>query len=272
MQINTSPNSLKVVAENYTSSFRQTSRHITIFKRTHLWPPNSREIDVFGRCWSLAWLDFPEDQVALHRLGEKKYLNGPLALFIPPFSIIDTEIKGGEIYWQAVISDLPIDDTFPSQATIFSRAAYMPIPESFEEIKKFLLDHQTSGGQSCIVEKVEIVSGIAEKFRQFLNENFEEELSISEISQILGYNHAVIDRAFKKAYGISPINYRNKMRVLDSVHKLVLGESNVADIGYDVGFSSPGNFSKQFKKIMKLPPSDFRLIKAHHSLSSSDLF
>lgn len=274
MQSNTSSNSLKVVARNYTSNYHHISEHITIFQRTHLWPQNSREIDVFGRYWSLAWLHFPDDQVALHRLGEKNYLNGPLALFIPPFSVIDTEIKGGEIYWQAMISDLPLDDSFPSQATIYERAAHQPIPQSLEEIKKFFLDHQRSAGRSYVVEKVEIVSGVAENVRQFINKNFEEEFSISKISEILGYNHAVIDRAFKKAYGLSPINYRNKMRVLDSIHKLVLGKLNISDIGYDVGFSTPGNFAKQFKKIMKLPPSEFSgiLRKRPSSNSHGDIY
>lgn len=248
-----------VVAENYTTSYRPLTERLSVFTRTHLWAPDSREIDVFGRCWSLAWANFKHNQVSMHRLGKKIYLNGPMAVFIPSYSIIDTEIAGGEICWNALISDMKIDEFAPREATAFPLKPDTQMPQSLDEIKKFLLKHQQADSPHFVVEKLEVSSGIAERFRQVLNQSFEMELSISDLSSSLGYNHAVLDRAFKKAYGISPINYRNKMRVLDSVHKLVIGESNVSDVGYNVGFSSTGNFTKQFKKIMKLPPSEFRL-------------
>jgi AraC-like DNA-binding protein len=253
----TTSTSIKAVAPNYSSDHKQISKNMSFFERIHFWPPNSREIDVFGRCWSLAWFDFPDNLVALHRLGEKIYLNGPVAVFIPPLSIVDFDILGGEISWHAIISDLPTSGWAPTEATLYSRPKELPIPQSLEEVKIFLRDHQLSGAKSTIVEKVEIESGIAKNFRHYLNENFEENLTIEEICKKLNYNPAVLNRAFKKAYEISPINYRIKMRVLDSIHRLVLGDSNVTDIGYDVGFTSSGNFTKQFKKIMKIPPSDY---------------
>jgi AraC-like DNA-binding protein len=248
-------NEVTAVTANYTSVHQQISERMSIFERTHQWSPHSREIDVFGQCWSIAWPSFSDNQVALHRLGQKYFLNGPLAVFIPPFSLIDVEIIGGEISWQAIISDLPIDNWAPTEATVYQRPANQLIPRTLEDIKKFIVESNPL--ENFVVEKLEEPTAIAFKFRKAINDSFLEDFTISELANQLGYNHAVIDRAFKKAYGISPINYRIKMRVMDSIHKLVLGDMKVKDVGYDVGFTTFRNFAKQFKKIMKISPSNF---------------
>lgn len=82
---------------------------------------------------------------------------------------------------------------------------------------------------------------------------------MEQLAHALGFNLAVIDRAFKSYFDLSPISYRNRMRVLDAAHRLLLGQNSVTDVALEVGFGGLANFNKQFKKFMKVPPSEYIL-------------
>jgi AraC-like DNA-binding protein len=233
------------------------------FERVHHWPESSHEIDVFGRCWSLTWTHFNSGQVCIESGLEMISLDGPCAILIPPYSCIDWRIKGGEIYWQALISDLPIQNVSEevsylasqdfSKVYLFRRLEQDHMPTSIGQLNQFLKTYYPIR----ILNKPKKNSAVAEKVRVFLNENMSHEYSIKEMAEYLGFNHSVMDRAFKKAYGLTPVQYRNKMRVLDSAHRFMLGEEKVSDLAFEVGFSGLENFNKQFKKQMRISASHF---------------
>jgi AraC-like DNA-binding protein len=247
----------KISTKNYTTEYQSLSPGLVFCQRKHFWQPNETELDVFGRCWSFAWVNFKDHQVVAQRLGQEVALNGPLAVFIPPYSIIDWKFEGGEIFWQAIISDLPLSSDLPKEALLIERPELQSMPQTMLEIKKFIRSHLESLEKIKYIEKIESPSGIAEKLRNFLNQNFEHEIHFSEIAKTLRIDHSVLDRSFKKAYGLSPTAFRNRMRILDAAHRLILKPTRVSDICFDVGFNTLGNFNKQFKKFMKAAPSDF---------------
>lgn len=243
----------RITAYNYETKIFQISKGWLRFERSHRWNPESQEIDVFGNCWSIAWTDFTNNQVSVYSQNKLLALNGNLALLIPPRSIVDWRFRGGEIYWQAILSNESWPSDFPTKATAYLRSSNDYLPKTIDELRVYLNSHSILAP----IERTLECSFVASKVQDFIHEHWDVDISIEALCKQMGYDHSVVDRSFKLAFGLSPIQYRNRMRIIDGAHRLLLGEGNVTDITFDVGFNGTSNFNKHFKKLMKVPPSQY---------------
>jgi AraC family transcriptional regulator len=69
-----------------------------------------------------------------------------------------------------------------------------------------------------------------------ITETFNDCRSISEIARELGVSHAHLARQFRRDFGLTPVSYRNHLRINEAVGRLSNGEQ-ILDIGYEVGFN-----------------------------------
>jgi AraC-like DNA-binding protein len=247
-----------IVAPDYqTKVYRKKEQHQWArFERTHTWKKNDRLINVFGDCWALGWCEFTNDQVSVQTRRHRISLNGSCAVWFPPYSIIDWRFRGGTIFWQAIVSNKPLPQSLPQKACIFDRKANQVIPDSVEGIEQLFKEATFRD----YIDKEESISSVAHRTKSYIDHHWREDCLIEDISNKLGYNQSVMDRSFKACFGLSPIQYRNKMRLLEAAHTMLIHEGKVTEIALDVGFSGVSNFTKQFKKTFKVPPSKYN----HH--------
>ncbi|MCB0357391.1 MAG: helix-turn-helix transcriptional regulator, partial [Bdellovibrionales bacterium] len=99
---------------------------------------------------------------------------------------------------------------------------------------------------------------IAEETKKYMDENYHKRLSISEMAKHLKYSHSFITRSFKATYGLSPVEYRTKLRLFDAQMLLMQKKMNVSTVVYASGFSDPGRFMKQFRQLFHARPSQFK--------------
>ena len=71
-------------------------------------------------------------------------------------------------------------------------------------------------------------------------------------------------RNFKDATGFSPIDYLLRIRIARAVELLRSDEMTITSAAFNVGFSDSNYFARQFKRIMKTSPSDYR-VRVHPS-------
>lgn len=74
------------------------------------------------------------------------------------------------------------------------------------------------------------------------------------------YNLSVssLKRAFKQQYSTTPLRYYRKKQVHHACRQLQIPGLSVADISDQLGFNSPGNFIRAFKKEMGSTPGQYR--------------
>lgn len=65
-------------------------------------------------------------------------------------------------------------------------------------------------------------------------------------------------RAFRHATGTSLHRYRTRARLHAAVERLLGGDSDLAQIGVDLGFSSHSHFTWAFRRVLGLTPSELR--------------
>ena len=84
-----------------------------------------------------------------------------------------------------------------------------------------------------------------------------EEITIDDLSQFAGYSRAHLSRQFKKATGLSIVEYINYIRCTNA-HTMLVGENKtVSEVALECGFSNMSYFSKIYKRVIgKLPSVD----------------
>ena len=94
--------------------------------------------------------------------------------------------------------------------------------------------------------------------RDAIDRAFAEPLDISNLSQIASVSEAHFIRTFKATFGETPHRYLQRRRVERAMFMLRESNRSVTDVCLEVGFSSLGTFSRTFRDIVRVTPSEYR--------------
>jgi AraC-like DNA-binding protein len=83
-------------------------------------------------------------------------------------------------------------------------------------------------------------------------------LKMNRILSPFGYSYEHLCRVFKKAYGVSPLQYVHTQQIMRAKILLKDSELNVAEICFAIGMNSPAYFAKVFRTLIGKTPSDYR--------------
>ena len=82
-----------------------------------------------------------------------------------------------------------------------------------------------------------------------LEQSYLENLPIARFAEASGISISLFRSLFSKQYGMSPIQYRNRLRIDRAVTLLSEGSSTVSEVAYACGFENIGYFCRYYKKI-----------------------
>lgn len=93
---------------------------------------------------------------------------------------------------------------------------------------------------------------------EYIEQNFDTDITVRELSDRFGYNEAYFCRKFKKTTGISPAKYIITLR-LEKAEKLLLStESTCEEIAANCGFHDRNYFSRCFSAAFGMTPTACR--------------
>lgn len=100
---------------------------------------------------------------------------------------------------------------------------------------------------------------IIEDAEEYLEKNvFAEGVNIAEIAEKSNISEVYFRRLFKEKYNISPHEYINQQRIKKAKELLLYDNFNISEIAQACGYNSIYSFSRAFKTIVGLSPSDFK--------------
>lgn len=94
--------------------------------------------------------------------------------------------------------------------------------------------------------------------QKFINEHYPSQITLKEVSTVIGLNATYFSTLFKKETGLNFLEYVTSVRIREAKRLLSDSKMSVSDVAYEVGYSDLKHFSKQFKKITGLNPSQYR--------------
>ncbi|GFN31503.1 AraC family transcriptional regulator [Paenibacillus xylaniclasticus] len=97
-----------------------------------------------------------------------------------------------------------------------------------------------------------------DRAKHYIESRFKEELSLEEVADHVHLNPFYLSKVFKQYVGESFIDYLTRLRI-DEAKKLMDNESlSLKEICFEIGYKDPNYFSRVFKKVTGLTPSDYR--------------
>ena len=98
--------------------------------------------------------------------------------------------------------------------------------------------------------------------QEYVKKNIGRRIKISEMAKRLNMSHEHFTRFFKRITGLAPVEYLTNIRIERAKEMLKEDyKSNIAQIAFKCGFSTPKHFSKIFKRKTGINPSQFKTIK-----------
>jgi len=94
---------------------------------------------------------------------------------------------------------------------------------------------------------------------EFLMKNYREAVDLKQLAALVNMAEGSLCRFFKTHVGITIFEYLNQIKVEFACKLLMDKNLSILDVGLDSGFNNLSHFNKQFKKITKLPPKEYRL-------------
>lgn len=92
----------------------------------------------------------------------------------------------------------------------------------------------------------------------YLDENYNQNITLESVSDMLGFNKTYFSRMFKNLTGHNFSEHLTQIRLNKAIQLLSSYEMNIAEISDAIGFSSPTYFNEVFKKYYKCTPAEFR--------------
>ena len=134
---------------------------------------------------------------------------------------------------------------------------YKDICQAYMEILIIRLMRSTS---LAVPAEPQVTSGNRQcaAVRRYIDLHFKEPLTLEQLAEDAHMNKFYLSHAFKREYGVSPINYMITKRIEESKYLLAETDLSMSQIAQLLGFSSLSYFSQVFRRTQSLSPMEYR--------------
>lgn len=132
------------------------------------------------------------------------------------------------------------------------------IPVLAPLIKREILWWLAVGEQGAAVRQLGLadsnLSHIARAAR-WIREHYARSFRVEDVAEICGMSASAFYRNFQAATAMSPIQFQKQIRLQEARLMLAAKPDDVAGVGYRVGYDSPSQFSREYRRQFGTPPS-----------------
>jgi len=94
--------------------------------------------------------------------------------------------------------------------------------------------------------------------QEYIEVFFNDKLTVDGLSMQFSLGRRTFERRFKKATSNTVIEYIQRVRVEAAKKKLEANGISINEVMYDVGYNDAKTFRELFKKLVGMPPIDYR--------------
>lgn len=102
-----------------------------------------------------------------------------------------------------------------------------------------------------------------EMVKMYIEHNLNRRLSLDELSEVAHYSKCYLLCVFKEAFQLTPTQYHTARRIEKAKEMMMYTNLTLQQIADELGFSSPQDFSRFFRRNTGEAPSTFRLNHPH---------
>jgi AraC-like DNA-binding protein len=95
------------------------------------------------------------------------------------------------------------------------------------------------------------------KVEQYISQNFQENMTIEDLAHIANLSKSQLNRQFKNIFQMTPLQLIHKKR-FDLAISLLSQDISITEISLKCGYSDHSAFSRKFKEVTQMSPSEFK--------------
>lgn len=141
-------------------------------------------------------------------------------------------------------------------------------------IEREILWRLVNGDQGMVVRQLGLadsrLSQIGRAVR-WIRAHHAEALRIDALARIADMSATSFFRHFRAITSLTPIQYQKQVRLQEARARLMIEPGHVAAVGFAVGYDSPSQFSREYRRLFGTPPTrDVALLQAQSSSYEKD--
>ena len=193
-------------------------------------------------------------------------------LYLPKKSdyVVNSILDGG---CYAINFDLTIEEDFTPFVLRISNVK--PVQELFKDAQRAWKTKRTGYHYRCTSDLVQILSVLrSEAYSAYLPQHkasaigpaieyIEEQytqktIKVSELAHMCDISDVYFRNLFQRVYGVPPCRYIRELKLARAKELLLSGEYSVHETAVMCGYCDDSYFSREFKKVVGVAPSDYR--------------
>jgi transcriptional regulator GlxA family with amidase domain len=124
-------------------------------------------------------------------------------------------------------------------------------------IEREILWRLLTGPHGGVIRQIGLAgSGLSHVSRaiRWIREHYAEPLRIADLARLTGMSPSAFHRHFRAITAMSPLQFQKRIRLQQARTLLVARPGDVAGVGHLVGYDSPPQFSREYRRLFGAPP------------------
>lgn len=97
----------------------------------------------------------------------------------------------------------------------------------------------------------------------WLRDNFKKTLNVDELASMTGMSRSTLNHHFRGLTAMSPLQFQKQLRLHTARQKMLTEELDAASAAFEVGYESPSQFNREYKRFFGQPPMrDIQALRA----------
>jgi AraC-like DNA-binding protein len=88
----------------------------------------------------------------------------------------------------------------------------------------------------------------------WLRDNFKKTLNVDQLASLTGMSRSTLNHHFRGLTAMSPLQFQKQLRLHAARQKMLTQELDAASAAFEVGYESPSQFNREYKRFFGQPP------------------
>lgn len=129
---------------------------------------------------------------------------------------------------------------------------------SYDELRRWFIGKMSDACRNYNEAKDQKETTIVGKARQYIDEHFDRELSLEDVSKYVDVSPYYFSKLFKEEMNQTFVEYLTGLRIEKARSMLADPSASIKEVCLAVGYNDPNYFSRIFKKVTGVTPTDYR--------------
>ncbi len=125
-------------------------------------------------------------------------------------------------------------------------------------IEQEILYRLLSGPQGARLMHIAMAEGQGQRVTRavaWLRQHFDQPLRIELLAEHVGMSESSLHHHFKAVTNMTPMQYQKQLRLYEARRLMLVEGLDVGAAGFSVGYQSPSQFSREYRRLYGLPPA-----------------